>query len=203
MNFPRIKIRHHTAAILFALGCGAFVVTGCFDSSPTAPQPGPSGPSMDKEISGPAPDADAMELSVVNTFSGICSMTPKDAANPVGTMLNFPIYSASDMELFIGRIPNELPSETNSPQKNSDPLLKQPQIDFEKNMVLVLLNPDTLSSMPKVLSVHEDTESMWVKAEHPDTPTEDKCPAGMGTYTLAVVPYAGQMKQLRFSIGAN
>lgn len=199
MNFPLRKLQHNTTVILFTLGCGAFVVTGCFDSYPTPRPPQPIGPSTSKDVSEPAPAADAKELTIINTFSGICSMTPNDA----GTMLNFPIYSASDMERFIGRIPTKLPSETNSPQENSYPLLTQPQIDFEKNMVLVLLNPDTLSSMPTVLSVHEDTESMWVEAEHPDTPTEDKCPAGMGTYTLAVVPFAGEIKQLRFSIGAN
>ena len=118
-------------------------------------------------------------------------------------MKNYPIYSQSDFEEFIARIPEHVPSKTNPPPKNDDPLLKKPKIDFEKNMALVLLNPDTLSSHPKVLSIREDAETMWIEAEHRTKPPGEAFPDGMGTYTIVIIPFSGEMKTTSFGISAD
>ena len=142
-------------------------------------------------------------MDVITTYSGICSMNLDDPADPIGDMKNFPIYSQSDFEEFIARVPENFPSKTNPPLKNDDPLLKKPKIDFEKNMALVLLNPDTLASKPKVLSIREDTETMWIKAEHPAKPLGEARPDGMGTYTIVIIPFSGDMKTTQFEIGGE
>ena len=154
-------------------------------------------------VSAPEPGNDAKAVEVLETYSGVCWVGAGIPGDPVETMMNFPIYSRADFEKFIGRIPKGSPSKTNPPPKNDDPLLEKPEIDFEKNMALVLLYPDTLSSVPRVLSIREDATAMWVKAEHPAKPPGEAYPVGMGAYTLVVIPYSGEIKTLRFEIGGD
>lgn len=198
MTYPRWRLKHH--AIPLALSCVACVVTGCPLQHAGGPAPPPTA-AQPQVASGPSPGKDAENVNVITTYSGICSMSPEDPADPIGGMKDFPIYSQSDFDEFIARIPEDLPSKTDPPPKNDDPLLKEPKIDFEKNMALVLLNPDTLSSKPKVLSIREDAETMWIEAEHPAKPPGEACPDGMGTYTVVIIPYSGDMKTTRFGIG--
>lgn len=154
-----------------------------------------------RDVSQPLPGKDATAVKIIATYSGVCSMELADAENPVGAMNDFPIHSQSDFEEFIGRIPLALPAKTNPPPKNDDPLLKKPKIDFKKNMALVLLYPDTISVKPKVLNIRENAKTMWINAEHPARPQGESYPLGMGTYTVVIIPFSGQMKTTRFRIG--
>lgn len=199
MNHPLLRLKHH--AIPLALSCVACILTGCplqKDGPPASSPPVDKPKGQPKVSSGPSPGKDAKNVNVISTYSGVCSMNPATPANPAGDMTGSPIYSQSDFEKFIGRIPENLPSKTNPPPKNDDPLLEKPKIDFEKNMALVLLNPDSLSSKPKVLSIREDAETMWIEAEYPAKPPGEVYPDGMGTYTIVIIPYSGEMKKTSF-----
>ena len=199
MNHRLLRLKHH--AIPLAFSCIACVVMGCplQKGGPSAPSPIVEQPKGQPKVSsGPSPGEDAENVNVITTYSGVCFMNPATPANPAGDMTGFPIYSQSDFEKFIGRIPENLPSKTNPPPKNDDPLLEKPKIDFEKNMALVLLNPDSLSSKPRVLSIREDAKTMWIEAEHPAKLPGEVYSDGMGTYTIVIIPFSGEMKTTSF-----
>jgi hypothetical protein len=148
------------------------------------------------EAGSPGPGEDAMPLPVIATYQGVCLMEPKDPTDPTGTMPLFPIYHPDDLAKFIARIPADSPGKDDPFQDNDDPLLKKPKIDFEKHMALVFLTPDTLTAHQQVRSIHEDATTLWTDTHQPDIPAGENCPAGLGAYTLVVIPFSGDIKHL-------
>ena len=82
-------------------------------------------------------------------------------------------------------------------------LLGKPKLDFEKNIAIVLLNPDTVSSIPVVLSISEDAETRWIEVEYPAKPIGESFPYGTGTYRIAIIPFSGEKKKTYFDIDAD
>lgn len=152
-----------------------------------------------KQTAGPGPGKNARVVEVIATYNGVCSMAPTNPKDAFGSMPNFPIYSQADFDNFVSRIPADLPSRNSTSPKNNDPLLKTPGINFSKNMVLVLFNPDTLTAKPKVGSIREDAITMWVEVEKPANSPGEWCPKGMGTYTVVVIPFATRIKTTYFN----
>ena len=87
---------------------------------------------------------------------------------------------------FISGLPKK--TITKGPGKpNPDPLLKSPNVDFTKDMV-VLVEYDFMWSTPKVKKVHEKDGKLWIQAEFKMPEAIMQHAGGVGSYTAIVVP---------------
>ena len=153
-----------------------------------------------QQLSAPAHPSESSQHQADMETSLMESSDPED---PSEIAKQFIIYNQSDFEGFINSIPESLPSRTNPPPKNDDKLLEKPKLDFEKNIAIVLLNPDTVSSIPAVLSISEDAETRWIEVEYPAKPIGESFPYGTGTYRIAIIPFSGEKKKTYFEIDAD
>ncbi|HOP64138.1 MAG TPA: hypothetical protein PK358_08470 [Spirochaetota bacterium] len=86
---------------------------------------------------GPVDEEDSVQLEVIKEYNGYCRLAP-DALTQ-----NIVIRSKSRYYSFIKRIPKYEIGMGDMP-KSKDPLLKKPKIDFNKYMLVVVINPDYL-----------------------------------------------------------
>jgi len=191
--------------LLYLLCCVISTVTACKkqDAEQLNAPAHPSESSQHQADIETSSSEDAKEVDVVETYTGICLMDSSDPEDPSEIVKQFIIYNQLDFEEFINSIPESLPSKTNPPPKNDDKLLGKPKLDFEKNIAIVLLNPDTLSSIPEVLSISEDAETRWIEVEYPAKPIGESFPYGTGTYRIAIIPFSGEKKKTYFDIDAD
>ena len=191
--------------LLYLLFCVISTVTACKkqDAQQLSAPAHPSESSQHQADMETSSSEDAKEVDVVETYTGICLMDSSDPEDPSEIVKQFIIYNQSDFEGFIDSIPESLPSRTNPPPKNDDKLLEKPKLDFEKNIAIVLLNPDTVSSIPEVLSISEDAETRWIEVEYPAKPIGESFPYGTGTYRIAIIPFSGEKKKTYFEIDAD
>ena len=94
-------------------------------------------------------------------------------------------------------------SQTSSQEQHADDQPAGPQGPQEAHQEEQVSRARELPAEARRLSIREDAETMWIEAEHPAKPPGEACPDGMGTYTIVIIPFSGDMKTTRFQIGGE
>lgn len=159
--------------------------SGCNSGTPSTPsKQSPAEPLITFSTPGAKPDSEAEEVKVIGTYTGICSVNSVNQA--------IPIYSPLGFDIFVDRIPKELPPEGVSQEQNDDPLLMKPKIDFDTKMGLLLVSPGT--SNPNVLSIVKDGDTIWIESDFEKGLSSEE---GFGAYTLVVIPYSDDIRKIQ------
>lgn len=93
-------------------------------------------------------------------------------------------------DAFIGQIPAKEVSKTNPAPDSKDPLLKKPEIDFKKHMLLVAVRGENMYCAVKVQRVASVDGKLKAFVEHPKMPEHAHMlayPYGVGTYHAVLV----------------
>ena len=110
------------------------------------------------------------------------------------------IRTEAEFDAFLRKIPKRTISKTNPSPTSKDPLLKKPRIDFDKQMMLVAVQANSMYVTPKLESVAVEKETMLVHILDPalgETRFLNQM-QGIGTYLAVIVPkHTGPIKFLR------
>ena len=110
------------------------------------------------------------------------------------------IRTEAEFDAFLRKIPKRTISKTNPSPPSKDPLLKKPRIDFDKQMMLVAVQANSMYVTPKLESVAVEKETMLVHILDPalgETRFLNQM-QGIGTYLAVIVPkHTGPIKFLR------
>lgn len=100
------------------------------------------------------------------------------------------IKSQADYDRFVARIPASVPLATKgADHANDDPLRKKPVIDFSQNMMIVVVQKESMYRCPDIISITRPDGGLVVTYAMPDLrqyagAQED----GNGTYCAVIVP---------------
>lgn len=139
------------------------------------------------------------KVPVVTSFEGRVYIGPgfrKKAPDPTERI----IKTQAQYDSFVGKIPKRTISKTNPSPPSNDPLLKKPNIDFGKHMMLVAIRPDSMYVTSRFESLVSTKNSLVVHILDPDLGETRflNQMEGIGTYLAIVVPkHKGPVKFLR------
>ena len=139
------------------------------------------------------------KVTIVDSFDGRVYVGPgfrKKAPDPTELV----IKTRAEYDAFVAKIPKRTISKTNPSPPSKDSLLKKPDIDFGKHMILVAVRSDSMYVTPRLESVVAEKNTLFVHILDPDlgeTLFLNQM-EGIGTYLAVVVPkHAGPIKFLR------
>ena len=100
------------------------------------------------------------------------------------------------LDEFRQRIPKKRPTKKHPAPPNEDPLLQEGALDFQKNLLIVVMRDETISAYPEFKSVQEDEHQVVVHFHLPEPPPEAR-PFGWGTYRAVVLPIQKKPYQVK------
>jgi len=136
------------------------------------------------------PSSQQLVVPVIAAYEGrIHAMVVDKDLRQVSGPTEITIRNQADYEAFVARIPSRQVTRTNPAPPSQDPLLKKPCINFDKNMMLVVIRPDNMYVTSQFVSVLLDKEilQVHVRDPHPGDTTFYSQPQGVGTYRALVV----------------
>jgi len=165
---------------------------GCPAASPepgAEPSPTSAGPSA-AESASPAPSPkEAALLQIDRSFFGRVSLEGPGPGNDVAPSLTLVIRSAEEFAAFASAIPKKRVQKRQPAPPSNDPLLKDPQLDFATQSLIVIQRPSMYVN-PEIERVEARGAGAHVLYRLP--PLGDTVHAAavmdMGTYAAVLVP---------------
>jgi hypothetical protein len=141
----------------------------------------------------------AAGVAVFARYTGRIETMALDNASKQEMVLDAPVIvrNARDYDAFIARIPEREISKTNPSPPSADPLLKKPEIDFQKQMLIAVICAQSMYLPPEITSVRAAGDALEVTVVERDLEEVLKLNnmQGIGTYSAVVVARcAGEVK---------
>ena len=127
------------------------------------------------------------KIEILADYTGVCNMGINHPEDRTVVKKNLTIRSQADFDAFIAKIPKSEISKIQPAPENDDPLLKNPGIDFDKNMAVVMTRSNTLSAVPTVTSILLKGDALTVNGEYPAPSPCDCFPYGISVYRFVVI----------------
>ncbi|MBN2444559.1 MAG: hypothetical protein JXJ04_24570 [Spirochaetales bacterium] len=131
-----------------------------------------------------------VNVSIIKTYKGMISAGYDEDFN-VRKLEPLVIKTEEDYDNFISLIPEFEMTPVSPAPKSDDPLLKKPDIDFTKEMILVIFSYDVNTFIPcEITAVTIQNNVMKVDAEYADPDEVDSVQKiiDYGLYFAVVVP---------------
>lgn len=133
----------------------------------------------------------AAAVPVIARYAGRIETLALDNASKQEVVLDAPVIvrNARDYDAFVARIPAREISKTNPSPPSADPLLKKPEFDFQKQMLIAVICAQSMYLPPEIASVRAAGDALEVTVVERERGgwTSLNEARGIGTYSAVVV----------------